>query len=427
MAESTAAMRSRPLVSVVIPSHNYAHYVSDAIESVLAQTYAPVEIVVVDDGSTDDTPVVLARFGDRIRTQRLPGRGVAEARNTGLRACLGDLIVFLDADDLLLPDGIATLVAAFERHPDVDVVHGQWYHCNIRTGGVQLVGKPEMAGDAVAPLAHGNLGAIHAIMTRRRALEEAGGFDPAVSYTADWDLWFGLALRGFRFGYVPRPVAVYRVHPDSMQMRFATSDRDILYTLDKYFGDPTFDPQLRSRRRQAYFGWRRYMGGLHLFYADTEGALVHYREALRLVPEAARSVDFYFGIARTMWRRQVRIEGVDPEVVAERALEFTWRVAAGDGRNGAESAVARLGVGLMLMVAGRRRRAMEQVAAAASTSMRAVLSRSGLRILARGALPAVLAERVLDGSQGRIGGTAERLPPLVQKIMTPAQARSSGR
>src|SRR3990172_8271100 len=103
-------VRQWPLVTVVIPSHNYARYVGDAVQSVLAQTYVPVEVIVVDDGSTDDTLQVLARFGDRIRVLRLPGHGVAHARNAGLRAAMGEFIVFVDADDVLLPDALAAQV-----------------------------------------------------------------------------------------------------------------------------------------------------------------------------------------------------------------------------------------------------------------------------------------------------------------------------
>ena len=426
--DSTAVHPARqwPLVTVVIPSHNYARYVGDAVQSVLAQTYAPVEIIVVDDGSTDDTFQVLARFGDRIRVLRLPGLGVAHARNAGLRAAMGEFVVFLDADDVLLPDALTAQVACLERCPDVDVVHGQWYSCNQRTGVVRLVAKPEITGDALAYMALGNVGAIDAIMIRRRALDEVGGFDSAISYTADWEMWFRLALHGYRFGYVSQPVAVYRVHGSGMQTRIDVADRDVMYVLGKFFGDPVFKPLLSHRRRHAHYTWRRYLGGMHLLFGDDAGALPHFREMVREMPGVLREPALHFRIARIMWRAQVRLGGTDPERVVERALQFAPQIdTTADGRR-VETAAAHVGVALVMTVAGHRRRALELVAAAFRLSARTVLSRFGLRLMLRIAMPAGFARRVLDHPRRRTGETSQDLPSLVRQMLAPSQASSSG-
>src|SRR5512143_3730544 len=113
-------MSSEPLVSVVMPVYNGARYLRQALESALAQTYRPLEIVVVDDGSTDETPAILAEFGTRIRALRQPNSGSAAARNAALDAARGELIAFLDADDLWLPQKLAVQVEYLREHPDVD-------------------------------------------------------------------------------------------------------------------------------------------------------------------------------------------------------------------------------------------------------------------------------------------------------------------
>src|SRR5436305_4940478 len=110
-------------VSVIIPAYNYARYIAEAIDGALAQTHAPLEVIVVDDESTDDTPRVLAGYGDRIRTIRQPNGGAAAARNTGMAAARGEYVAFLDADDVWLPRKLELQLQRFEADPDLGLVH----------------------------------------------------------------------------------------------------------------------------------------------------------------------------------------------------------------------------------------------------------------------------------------------------------------
>src|SRR5437773_3781756 len=110
-------------VSVVIPTYNYARYLPEAIDSALAQTHAPLEVIVVDDGSTDDTPRVLAVYGDRIRVIRQANRGPGAARNTGIAAARGEYVGFLDADDVWLPRKLELQMARFEADQGLGLVH----------------------------------------------------------------------------------------------------------------------------------------------------------------------------------------------------------------------------------------------------------------------------------------------------------------
>src|SRR5512143_4014499 len=119
-------MSSEPLVSVVMPVYNGARYLRQALESALNQTYRPLEIIVVDDGSTDETSAILAEFGSRIRAIRQKNPGSAAARNAALQAAHGEIIAFLDADDLWLPQKLEVQVAYLRAHPDVELVATRW-------------------------------------------------------------------------------------------------------------------------------------------------------------------------------------------------------------------------------------------------------------------------------------------------------------
>src|SRR3954470_18053198 len=110
------------LVSTVIPTYNYGHFVQGAIDSVLSQTHRDIECIVVDDGSTDDTQAVLARYGDKIRTIRNQNSGPSAARNSALRIARGECVAFLDGDDEWKPDKISKQIAVLERSPDVALV-----------------------------------------------------------------------------------------------------------------------------------------------------------------------------------------------------------------------------------------------------------------------------------------------------------------
>jgi len=209
---------SLPLVSGIIPCYNRPEYVAQAIESALAQTYPALEIIVVDDGSTDDTPAVLERYADRVRIVRQANAGTAAARNAGIRASSGKYLAWLDSDDTWLPEKIAAQVAVLEQFPEVGVVYTFCASMDVDGNppppdGPVPIPAPVIRRDILRMMVVESEIMPQSCLVRRTALDAAGWFDPA--YLAeDWELNFRLAQRCV-YAYLDAPLTRYRIHPNS--------------------------------------------------------------------------------------------------------------------------------------------------------------------------------------------------------------------
>ena len=201
---------SRPLVSVVIPCYNQAHFLGEAIESVLSQSYPNFEIIVVDDGSPDDTAEVAARYPE-VRYVRQDNQGVSVARNSGLARSGGAYIVFLDADDRLLPEALEVGVRELEAHPECALVFG--YSNHMAANGTPLFSyRPHVEGDHYLELLRYNYISPSAVaMYRRDVFDSVGGFDPSLRACQDYDFYLRIARRFPIHGY-DRVVVDYRQH-----------------------------------------------------------------------------------------------------------------------------------------------------------------------------------------------------------------------
>jgi len=249
-------------VSVVIPTHNHVAFLPEALESVFAQRLQPREVIVVDDGSTDGTDEVLWRYASRIRALRQPNRGVASARNVGASIASGDLLAFLDADDLWLPPKLEWQVAHLGRDPELGLVHcgveevdAEGRFLRRRLDGMEGWVSREMLffGRGVI------LGGGSAAVVPRAIFETAGGFDERLSTSADWDLYYRVAER-CRVGFVPEVLVRYRVHGGNMHRNVHAMATDMLTAYAKAFSKS--DPDLERLRRSAY-------GGLHSMLAGS--------------------------------------------------------------------------------------------------------------------------------------------------------------
>ncbi len=205
-----------PLVTVIIAVHNQAAYIAQAIRSVLEQTMADLELLVVDDGSTDDSAEVIHRFPDpRVVYRYQQNRERSAARNVGIRAANGEYLCFLDADDYYLVEKLSWQVAALRQRPDVGVVYSDVCLCDASgaclgaEAGRDMAARP--SGDILGRLVRRNWITLSAPLFRRGCFHEGTLFDEGLSCFEDWDLWLRIA-RETRFLYHPGTVACYRVH-----------------------------------------------------------------------------------------------------------------------------------------------------------------------------------------------------------------------
>ncbi len=184
-----------PRVSVIIPTYNRGWILEEAVDSVLEQTYTDFELIVVDDGSTDDTRALLQPYGQRIAYVHQDNQGVSAARNTGLRLARGELIALLDSDDLWKPAKLARQVAFFDAHPDAQICQTEevWIRRGRRVNPKNRHRKP--SGWIFEPSLALCLVSPSAVMLRRGLMDAMGGFDVSLPACEDYDLWLRISLR----------------------------------------------------------------------------------------------------------------------------------------------------------------------------------------------------------------------------------------
>jgi glycosyltransferase involved in cell wall biosynthesis len=286
-------MASEALVSVAIPSYNAAATLGQTLDSVLTQTHRHLQVVVVNDGSRDDTPAVLARYADRIEAIDQPNGGLAKARNRGCRAAKAEFIALMDADDLCRPERIALQVAYLQAHPDVVLCSGDFVGFNddgvlpemalkryysrvanapggiadfypahevMRFGGRDVQTRRGAVYEAIAL---GNFVHPPTIMFRRSLLEQCGLFDESIANMCDHD-WLVRASRCGAFGYIAEPLLDYRISARQMSgaRHRVQVALDIAFVLDKTCRD---DPGLAARHSPQL---RRLQGEAYLSAAD---------------------------------------------------------------------------------------------------------------------------------------------------------------
>jgi glycosyltransferase involved in cell wall biosynthesis len=223
-----------PRVSVIIPAYNAAAFVAEAIDSALAQRYRDFEVVVVDDGSTDATAEILARYGAVVTVLRQPNGGPAAARNRALRAARGALVAPLDADDHWEDSYLSLMVDRLDRAPETAAgVFAGWV--TVDRSGSEIPNRrvARSAPVDLRELALGNRFQPSAVLVRHAAIVDAGGFDEVLPRgVEDWDLWLRLAARGGEFVAVDRCLCHYRVHGESVSHRPDTMRAGRLDTLE---------------------------------------------------------------------------------------------------------------------------------------------------------------------------------------------------
>lgn len=245
----------QPLVSIIIPTFNNAEYIDATIESVLAQDFADHEIIVVDDGSNDNTQSVLVAYHDRIRSFYQENAGVSAARNTGLEHAVGDYVLFLDGDDLLLPGKLTAQVAMLQEQPDLGYVHSGWQRIDQDGELIDTITPwKDMPNLTLESWLRFKLVFLGAMLIRRVWVDLVGGFDPALKQGEDLKLMFQMVSQGSCGEWLHQPTVGYRQHGTSLtsdlaQMLFYSNQ-----VVAEYFEQPDLPPEIANLKREIGFG-----------------------------------------------------------------------------------------------------------------------------------------------------------------------------
>ena len=213
-----------PCVSVIIPTYNCADYIRQTVDGVLAQTHPSVELIVIDDGSTDGTPALVAAYGDRVKLVQQANAGVCAARNHGLRIARGEFVCLLDHDDYWYPDKLATQVAAMQAQPQAGVVFSNfllWQRpredapfpdpSTIDRATLGSGIDPEFSGWIYHQFLLDCWMLTSSAMFRAVVFADCGVFDESLPYSEDWELWLRIARR-YQFIKLREPTTLYRQH-----------------------------------------------------------------------------------------------------------------------------------------------------------------------------------------------------------------------
>lgn len=285
-----------PLVSVIIPVFNQERFVGEAIECVLAQTMPDLEVIVIDDGSTDQTAAAVAAFGERVIYRRQSNQGPAAARNAGLSIASGKYVLFLDADDRIPPHKLTLQTARLESDPDVCLVYSGWRCISEDGQRVLSVTRPNRQGNLIKELLRRRFYLVTgAVVVRRASIDAVGVFDVSLKHAEDTDLWVRLANAGFAFGYVDELLFDYRTVPGSLSRNFADHEQHELARLDKFFADPALPGELLKVKSEAYAAIHYEYASKYYASGDIPSGKLQLAHAIMACPAMSVDTDWLLG------------------------------------------------------------------------------------------------------------------------------------
>ena len=212
-------MSSKVRFSVIIPAYNSAAFIAKTLESALAQTLQPAEVIVINDGSTDETLQIVQGFGDRVRCISHENKGLPAARNTGIQNAQGEWIALLDSDDLWRADKLERQAAAILANPTADFVYTAFYSF-FEDKMEKLVPAPPASGVKQELMTRISF-AVSSVVFRRSKAIEVGGFDPTMRLSEEWDMWLRFVKAGAEFAAVDEPLTFYRRSPTGLSHQAA--------------------------------------------------------------------------------------------------------------------------------------------------------------------------------------------------------------
>ncbi|MBI4085296.1 MAG: glycosyltransferase [Candidatus Liptonbacteria bacterium] len=277
---------TKPLVSILIPAYNAEKYVKAAVDSALGQTYPNIEVIIVNDGSTDGTAGVVRPYLEdkRIVYFEQPNGGISKARNKAFELSRGDYITFLDADDIDAPAKVKEEMNFFEANPECGVVY-----CRVLSfyddapGKMYEYGRHMPSGDIFRQLLRHQFINPGSVMLRREIFASEKGFNPEFRDAEDWDLWRRLAYRGVKFGFIDKPLHYNRITKKSLsgfhnQAKMKSMN---LRSFRELFGKMTKAERKKYGARKIIRLLKIKLAIAHLLLEEKKEALAIFKDALK--------------------------------------------------------------------------------------------------------------------------------------------------
>jgi len=238
-----------PLISVIIPCYNHGNYLQEAVDSIRSQDYSPVEIIVVDDGSTDNTPDVSRELD--VKYIRQENAGLSAARNTGIHQSRGELLVFLDADDWLLPNALTINSGILMQKPELAFAAGAHEKVFVNKGETLEIVK-DVEGDCHLRLLEGNFIGMHATVMYRRWVFDKFSFDTTLNFCEDYDLLLKVS-RTNPVTYHKQKIAAYRLHDENMSNNIPNMLESALHVLRRHADKISSKVEMESYKKGVKF------------------------------------------------------------------------------------------------------------------------------------------------------------------------------
>ncbi|ABG53724.1 glycosyl transferase, family 2 [Trichodesmium erythraeum IMS101] len=293
-----------PRVSVIIATYNNAHYILEAIASIFNQTYTSYEIIVIDDGSTDNTRQVLEPYLDKICYVYQENKGVSHARNLGLEIAQGEFISFLDADDFFLPDKLAKQVAVFDAHPSLGIVHSGWRLVNKKGEKISDIelwhSSPELDLETWVVWKPVTI----SMMFSKSWIKSVGGFDTRWHHGEDIDLVLRLSVDGCEAMWLPKVTYCYRQHHCNATRKSTQQAASMMSVLDSFFSRLNLPISIRKLESQSYYYTLSWLG----WQAHRNGSLIemdkYLRQAWKYTPfSMTETIDYWVNSFNNLYQQ----------------------------------------------------------------------------------------------------------------------------
>jgi glycosyltransferase involved in cell wall biosynthesis len=263
---------TKPIISVIIPAYNAEKTILETINSVLTQTFTDIELIIINDGSTDNTLQIINEIKDsRIRTYSYPNGGLSMARNRGISHAVGEYLSFIDADDLWTDDKLELQLEALKRFPSSGIAYS-WTICVDNGGKLFHSGVGASFEGNVYPhlLVSNFIASGSNVLIRALAIKSVGEFDINLKSCEDWDYWLRVA-RGWNFVVVPKPQIIYRLSSGAMSSKVDVMEKHLVLVLERAF--KTAPIELQHLKNRGFSNIYQYIAKLYLTQISTENAI----------------------------------------------------------------------------------------------------------------------------------------------------------